>query len=76
MGSLDHVTPASPAPFFYTRLTARMMREEKNFWGRISRIITRPAVAGLSVAVILLVNIFAILHHTPQSSGILYARPG
>ena len=69
LGSLDHVTPASPAPFFYTRLMARMVREEESFWGKISRTITRPAVAGLSVAVIILINIFVILHHVPKSTS-------
>ena len=53
---------------------ARMMNEEKNFWGRASRTITRPAVAVFSVAIIILVNIFAILHHTPSSSN--HAGPG
>ena len=66
MRSLDQLSPASPTPFFYTRLRARMMREEKNVWGRLSRVITRPAIAGLSVACIILANIFVILHHSAK----------
>ncbi|MBA4166052.1 MAG: hypothetical protein H0X41_00640 [Chitinophagaceae bacterium] len=69
IASLDHLAPASPAPFFYTRLSARMMKEEKNVWGRVSRTITRPVIAGLSVALIIAVNIFAVLHHTPKTSA-------
>jgi hypothetical protein len=67
-GSLDRLAPASPAPFFYTRLTARMMKEEKNIWGRLSRTVTRPAIAGFSVALIIAVNVFAVMRHAPKSS--------
>lgn len=73
MKSLDHVVPASPAPFFYTRLTARMMKEEKSVWGRLSRLVTRPAVAALSVAVIITVNVFAVIHHNSSRPIVITA---
>ena len=63
MNSLDGLKRAEPEPFFYTRLSARLMKEEKNFWGRMSRVITRPAIAGLSMVFILSINIFVVLHH-------------
>lgn len=66
--SLDDLAPAEPAPFFYTRLSARMLREQKSVWGRLSRTITRPAIAGVSVALILVINVFAIFHHIPYSA--------
>ena len=72
MSSLDHLTPAEPLPFFYTRLSARMTKEEKNVWGRLSRTVTRPAIAGLSVTFILVINIFVILHHL---SGMASSMP-
>jgi hypothetical protein len=67
MGSLDHLSPASPAPFFYTRLHSRMMKEEKNVWGLLSRAVTRPAIAGFSVVFIIAINIFAVMHHRDLS---------
>jgi len=68
MGCLDHLSPAMPEPFFYTRLSARMIKEEKNIWERLSRTITRPAIAGFSVILIIVANIFVVLYHTVKAS--------
>lgn len=68
MSSIDGLKRAEPEPYFYTRLSVRMTSEETSFWGRMSRMITRPAIASLSVAVILSANIFVVLHHFSTAS--------
>lgn len=72
--SVDHLVPASPAPFFYTRVSARLMKEETNVWGRASRLITRPAIAALSVVLIITVNVFAVIHHNKPATANLTAE--
>ncbi len=75
MSSIDNLIPASPSPFFYTRLTGRLIREEKNVWGRLSRIVSRPVVATFSVALIIGINIFAVLHHHSVTQRYSYQIP-
>lgn len=56
MDSVGNLQRAMPNPFFYTRLEARLMKEEKSFWERISRMITRPAIAAITVSLVLFLN--------------------
>lgn len=59
LSSLDHVQRVSAPSFFYTRLKARMERE--NNGGPVVRLIARPALALSLAAIILVVNATAIL---------------
>jgi hypothetical protein len=59
LSSLDHVQRATAPSFFYTRLRARMERE--NNGGPVVRLLARPALALSLAAIILLVNATAIL---------------
>lgn len=59
MQSIDHIERASPRPFFFTRLEARMLRESDT-WMRVSTFFTRPAIAFASVCVVVLLNLFVI----------------
>ncbi len=56
LNSLDGVQRAVPAPFFYTRLKARLDRKEKNAWESTGRFLVRPVVAIAALCLILLIN--------------------
>jgi len=64
MDSLLNITHATPAPFFYTRLEARLTREDDNVWIRTGRLITRPAFAVLTVLIVLMLNVFVAVNET------------
>ena len=44
MHSMDSINRASPRPFLFTRLEARM-QNEKNIWVKLSSFVARPVVA-------------------------------
>jgi hypothetical protein len=60
LSSLDGMRKAVPAPYFYTRLVARMERSERNIWERFGSFISRPAVAFSTICLILLLNTMAL----------------
>jgi hypothetical protein len=64
LSSLDQVARVSPAPFLFTRVQARLMREESSWWGRLSRTVARPAIAAGSMALVIMVNVLVIVRHT------------
>ena len=55
LSSLDGIKKASPGPFFFTRLEARMQRE-KGVWERISSFVAKPLVAFASICLIIMIN--------------------
>lgn len=60
--SLDGLQRAQPAPWFYTRLRARLERDEPvTVWERVGSFLSRPAVVVAGLCVILLVNVTALL---------------
>ncbi len=68
LDSLDGIKRAEPQAFFYTRLKARLEREEKNIWERAGSFLARPAVAVIGLCVILVFNI-AILVQKEMSTS-------
>lgn len=53
--SLDNVSRAHATPFLFTRIKARMEKEQ-NRWGKLVGFISRPAFAVAVVFFVLLVN--------------------
>lgn len=51
--SLDNISKAGTDPFFYTRLSARLIDQEDSAWMRISGFLSKPLViASFLIAVI------------------------
>ncbi len=59
LSSLDKVQRATPQPFFYTRLTARLSNSQQNIWELFSAYITRPSIAFSGISLIIIMNIMA-----------------
>lgn len=60
LNSFDGITRAKAKPFMYTRVMARL-QEENSFWSRTTRILSRPAIAFISLVIIVLINVFSII---------------
>lgn len=59
MQSLDSIGKASPRPFFFTRLEARMQKE-KSRWEIISSFVAKPAIVFSSICLIIVINVAVI----------------
>jgi hypothetical protein len=59
MQSMDGIDRASPRPFLFTRLEARM-QNEKNIWGKLSSFVARPFVAFACICFVLIINTMVI----------------
>jgi hypothetical protein len=60
--SLDGLKRAQPAPWFYTRLRARLERDEPvTVWEHIGSFLSRPAVVVAGLCVILVANVTILL---------------
>ncbi len=60
MHSIDGIDKAQPNPFFFTRLEARM-EKENNIWVKITSFVTRPLVAFACICLVIIINAFVIL---------------
>ena len=63
MHSFDGIEKASPAPFFFTRLEARM-QNEKSIWEKISSFVARPIVAFACICLVIMINAAVIFSST------------
>jgi hypothetical protein len=64
--SLNDIRRASPQPYFYTRLRARITREEKG-WSGIAGLISRPLFALAMICVVLLVNTWIVFRQDNEA---------
>lgn len=62
LNSLDGLQKASPGHFFYTRVQARLQKEEITLWGRVAAFLTKPRVAVATLFLICLLNAAALLY--------------
>lgn len=61
LNSLDGMQKAQPAPFFYTRLHARLSGSERNIWEQVTYFVSRPVVAFGMVSMVILLNMSVLL---------------
>ena len=69
MNSLDGISSASPGPFFYTRVQARLQKQAASSWESVTSFITRPAVALAGVCIIILLNAVAFYFHPDNTAA-------
>ena len=63
MRSLDGIEKASPRPFFFTRLEARLQRQ-KSRWEVVSSFLSKPVVAIACICLIIMINAMVIFSST------------
>jgi hypothetical protein len=69
INSLEGMQRATPGPFFFTRVSARLQREQRNSWQIIVRLIARPAIAITGLCVVLLINVWAVLNQSAVTAS-------
>lgn len=65
MESLEGLKRAETAPFFYTRLMARLEKTETNIWNRWMEFLSRPAVSLGLLFLFLLMNGYLLFSKLP-----------
>lgn len=68
MRSFDAIQKASPAPFFFTRLEARM-QNQKSIWEQISSFVAKPIVAFACVCLVIMINAAVIFSSSNSSNS-------
>lgn len=67
MRSLDGLKQASPDPFFFTRLEARMQRE-RGAWDKISSFVAKPIIAFACICLVIMINAVVIFSTTDSQN--------
>lgn len=63
LDSIEAVERATPLPFFYSKVLAKLSREKQSSWGKFVSYINQPAVAFATICIILVINIAAIFYN-------------
>jgi hypothetical protein len=59
--SLEGIQRAEPRPYFFTRVKARLERDEKNIWEVTGAFLARPAIAIAGLCLILAINVVILI---------------
>lgn len=70
LNSLDNVQGASPRPFFFTRVVARLERKDGGEWESLASFIARPAVAIGALTFVILLNAAVFFYRSPESQSL------
>ncbi len=60
LSSVDDAARATPKPYLFTRLTARMQRDTETSWDMVLKFISKPAVALAGVCLVIAINALVI----------------
>ena len=71
LGSLDGAERATPRPYLFTRLNARMQREPENSWDNVLKFISRPAIALAGLCLVITINALVVSsNYTGQTTTV------
>lgn len=66
INSFDGAQKASPRPFLFTRLSARMYNAGESSWEKAGRVIARPAVVIAGLLLILAINAMVLFSNNKK----------
>jgi len=67
LDSFEGIQRASANPFLFTRIQARLQKEEKNFWSQAFAFISKPTVAVAGVAIAIIINAVVLFESSSES---------
>jgi len=67
LNSLDGVRRAEANPYLFTRIKARLEKEERSIWSMATAFISRPAVALAAFIIAVLLNAAVFLEYRPAT---------
>lgn len=74
LNSLEGIQRATPGDFFYTRVTARLLREEATLWDKLVSFVAQPAVALAVFFAVVLSNTLVIFNHQDKNNTIVTSK--
>ena len=72
--SISNIKRAEGAPYLLTRINAKINLQSKSIWENIALLICRPAIMGIGLFLILLINISVIIMQRSQKSTVISER--
>ncbi|RYY61818.1 MAG: hypothetical protein EOO05_05015 [Chitinophagaceae bacterium] len=66
MESLDGIKRADPGPWFFSRLSAKLVHQQRSIWFSVGSFLSRPAVAVSGIMGILLLNMVLLLNEQKE----------
>jgi hypothetical protein len=66
MQSIDGIVRAGANPYLFTRIRARLQREEKTVWSKAMSFMSRPSVAIPAVILAVTVNVIVVFKSNTQ----------
>ena len=67
LDSLDGIQRASANPFLFTRVQARLRKQETSFWTQAFAFISRPTVAFAGIAIAIIINVVVLFESRNES---------
>ncbi len=74
LNSLDGADRATARPYLFTRLMARMERQNESAWENVGRFIARPAVVVAGLCVVIALNILVITSNNSTATNTTVAE--
>ena len=74
LNSLDGIHRAEPQPWLFSRVKARLMKQEKTAWGTMSSFLARPAIVIAGLCFILMLNGFLLFNQDKKSSSTIFSN--
>jgi hypothetical protein len=71
INSLDDSTRATPRPYLLTRINERLKQSKSSIWERAGWFIGKPAVAFSGLALLIIINVLAIVNSTTGATDYL-----
>jgi hypothetical protein len=68
LNSFDGIQRAASNPYLFTRIKARLEKDEKNFWSSALSFISRPAVAFATILIVIFINAAVFFESRSESS--------
>jgi hypothetical protein len=65
LSSLDSAARATPKPYLFTRLNARMQNAKENNWDNALSFISKPVFAFASLCLVVAINAMVITYNYP-----------
>lgn len=68
LNSIEGINRALPEPYLFTRVKARLEKEEKSFWYTAVTFISRPVVAFTTIIIAVLINALIVFELRSETS--------
>ncbi len=73
LNSLDRIQRATPRPWLYARIKARLMQQDdKTVWGAIGSLLSKPVIAIAGLCLILMMNGYLLFNQEKEPAAMIF----